>query len=386
MRLTSGKTLSHIDFTLVQWSTSETQTATLSYSTDGNNFTLISGVSLGTDYKIGSDLPSGTIAVRLTTTTSGKKVGVKNMDYTESEEPVLAKGFVLATNTDVLYDECKLIITNASRTKTISSSQTQSEYNRKAVDVQVCGDFIFPFDFKQTMAIVKVNKNENGEYSFWFDNNTAGFIQPGSSQKDYLITGTDTVWANVDINTGGIADVKFVGEYTHNKLAYDPVKSVFSCFENSPEEIRLFVYSEPEAIHPEVNGETVIGEYNLASGKTASLIFPAKDGYNVYHRFIPSVLEGEAPDFKKYDNKEILLSEPGVLEYRVQDKEMLNHGLFITSRTHFLVVNNGSSGIGEVEVDENEAVYYNLQGLRVAKPANGVFIRVAGGKATKVVR
>ena len=45
------------------------------------------------------------------------------------------------------------------------------------------------------------------------------------------------------------------------------------------------------------------------------------------------------------------------------------------------------SGIENVVVSEQGAVeYYNLQGVKVANPENGVFIRVQGGKATKVVK
>lgn len=46
-----------------------------------------------------------------------------------------------------------------------------------------------------------------------------------------------------------------------------------------------------------------------------------------------------------------------------------------------------SDGIQDVCVDEsNSAVeYYNMQGVRIAKPANGICIRVQGGKATKVI-
>ena len=49
-------------------------------------------------------------------------------------------------------------------------------------------------------------------------------------------------------------------------------------------------------------------------------------------------------------------------------------------------VKNLTSGIGSIAAeDEVEAVYYNLQGVRVANPANGLYIRVAGDKAEKVI-
>lgn len=43
------------------------------------------------------------------------------------------------------------------------------------------------------------------------------------------------------------------------------------------------------------------------------------------------------------------------------------------------------TGVEEIEVDNNAAVeYYNLQGVKVANPANGFFIKVQGTKASKV--
>ncbi|MCM1296756.1 MAG: hypothetical protein NC311_14555 [Muribaculaceae bacterium] len=50
-----------------------------------------------------------------------------------------------------------------------------------------------------------------------------------------------------------------------------------------------------------------------------------------------------------------------------------------------LVAYNGS-GVANIETDENAPVeYYNLQGVRVANPENGIYIRRQGSKATKVL-
>ncbi|MDE6468233.1 MAG: hypothetical protein K2L28_04970 [Muribaculaceae bacterium] len=49
-------------------------------------------------------------------------------------------------------------------------------------------------------------------------------------------------------------------------------------------------------------------------------------------------------------------------------------------------VSKDNSGIESIEADtEAPAEYYNLQGIRVANPENGIFIRRQGAKATKVV-
>ncbi len=53
-----------------------------------------------------------------------------------------------------------------------------------------------------------------------------------------------------------------------------------------------------------------------------------------------------------------------------------------------LTLSRGTSAISNVEVDDANApvVYYNLQGMRVENPANGVFIRVQGSQVTKVAK
>ena len=43
------------------------------------------------------------------------------------------------------------------------------------------------------------------------------------------------------------------------------------------------------------------------------------------------------------------------------------------------------SGVETIEVEAGEAVYFNLQGVKVANPENGLFIKVVNGKAEKVV-
>ncbi len=41
-------------------------------------------------------------------------------------------------------------------------------------------------------------------------------------------------------------------------------------------------------------------------------------------------------------------------------------------------------GIASIEAEAAEAVYYNLQGIRVAEPQSGIYVKVQAGKATKV--
>ena len=48
---------------------------------------------------------------------------------------------------------------------------------------------------------------------------------------------------------------------------------------------------------------------------------------------------------------------------------------------------NSTDGVeGVVAADEAEAIYFNLQGVRVQNPERGIFVKVQNGKATKVVK
>ncbi|MCC8117425.1 MAG: hypothetical protein LIP09_01570 [Bacteroidales bacterium] len=48
------------------------------------------------------------------------------------------------------------------------------------------------------------------------------------------------------------------------------------------------------------------------------------------------------------------------------------------------VIVDGTTGIESIAADAENAVYYNLQGVRVANPERGTFVKVVNGKATKV--
>ncbi len=55
------------------------------------------------------------------------------------------------------------------------------------------------------------------------------------------------------------------------------------------------------------------------------------------------------------------------------------------SEYSFTVNGDSITGIEEIAAEEGEVEYYNLQGVKVANPEKGVFIKKQGGKTTKVV-
>ncbi len=59
---------------------------------------------------------------------------------------------------------------------------------------------------------------------------------------------------------------------------------------------------------------------------------------------------------------------------------------YTTPANEAIIVNDTMTGIADVAVDANAPVeYYNLQGVKVENPANGIFVKKQAGKATKVI-
>ena len=75
--------------------------------------------------------------------------------------------------------------------------------------------------------------------------------------------------------------------------------------------------------------------------------------------------------------------EEGTTEWIV--KTGMLYTITVDLTTGILSVQDVVTGIDEVGVDAGEAVYYNLQGVKVANPGNGIFIKKQAGKTTKVI-
>ena len=55
------------------------------------------------------------------------------------------------------------------------------------------------------------------------------------------------------------------------------------------------------------------------------------------------------------------------------------------SAGNYIVLLNGVSGVENVAAENAPVEYFNLQGVRVANPENGLFIRRQGNTISKVV-
>lgn len=87
-----------------------------------------------------------------------------------------------------------------------------------------------------------------------------------------------------------------------------------------------------------------------------------------------SVELGEAMTLAASDNANFNLEEGGNYLFTLDLNAMT-----------LTVINNCPVAIKEIEAAEDATVYYNMQGVRVLNPAEGMYVKVVNGKATKVV-
>ena len=71
--------------------------------------------------------------------------------------------------------------------------------------------------------------------------------------------------------------------------------------------------------------------------------------------------------------------------HMVEGEEGMEYYLELSNDKSFTPEWYDDSAVEEVAVEEGEAVYYTLQGVKVANPANGIYVVVKGGKAVKAV-
>ncbi|WP_348673525.1 hypothetical protein [Duncaniella dubosii] len=139
------------------------------------------------------------------------------------------------------------------------------------------------------------------------------------------------------------------------------------------------------------------GEYTDDFGETVKItekdkvilikFEPKEDGHKVFFRHTPATTETKVASraaidgFTEYDGNRFGLAGNGKFEYYTEDANGIRSDV---KSVQF----DGVTGIEDITVDgaEGEATYYNLQGVRIERPAKGgVYVRVAAGKATKVV-
>ena len=114
------------------------------------------------------------------------------------------------------------------------------------------------------------------------------------------------------------------------------------------------------------------------------LTFAVEDGVQMYAK---SISDTQAQAAAEGDNDGYTVLEGNTLTLTAQGDNYsvyaMKDGVKSVAKS---IVADAATGIAGIEAEDGEAVYFNLQGVRVQNPENGVFIRVQNGKAVKIVK
>lgn len=151
----------------------------------------------------------------------------------------------------------------------------------------------------------------------------------------------------------GIYDVK-VAVSTRNGLQLYPIE-----------------YQQAVSEVPVISASDLNEDNEFAS--TSTVTITAAEGATIYYR------TNTETDFQVYTEPFTISATTSIYAYAVEEGKQQSREVSVT------YYYNPSLGIDGIEVENGAAQYYNMQGVRVANPENGMYIRVQNGKAQKVI-
>lgn len=211
------------------------------------------------------------------------------------------------------------------------------------------------------------------------------------------------------VNTTGRVNGPITAIYYNNKNLYtkDSQGNYMDIYGNLPSGLTIengttFSYVEGTYIVYEVSGLPELTDYTLGEVSDGAAVQPE----------VKSVAAGitaaDASAYVKYSNVEI--ADINGKEFAIKDGDNTIGGYdtfsysglaaktnvditgFVVMRDKtpriapILIEATTETGISSIEAENGEAIYFNLQGVRVQNPEKGIFIRVQNGKAVKITK
>lgn len=367
--------------------------------------------AIGTSYYGATSTP--TIQLLKTGTYTLQAVMPTNQNATwVGESPVLT----VHVGDIALIDQETLTWSNQETTLTLASLGSESEYT--------ADDFKFTITPSQSIVSTTQPSTRPEDFLYWDWAQMIGIENSGQKVDGYYYTPEFKL--SIDDNNELIATgyIPVSGEYTLSLECANANDDTIIV--NSP--VTLTVIPNLDLRYPEAydienadgtttnvpandilslegnkvgeDGQTLTfpyfaGDANEAATDMSNVILYTPGNYLDQIRYFVSTTGDENIDdptsiaWKTSSNHSIDLSElsekqPKVYLYLMFTKNGVSsevRRIIVTYTTS--AVPTGVEVIGE---EFGEAVYYNLQGVKVVNPENGIFVKVVGGKATKVVK
>lgn len=154
-----------------------------------------------------------------------------------------------------------------------------------------------------------------------------------------------------------------------------------------PIDVTFTTNAHPVAPTLQINGMDINENEPITVKDGEGITLPMTDGIEIWYALEETSSASYAPsriptdkNYKLYDGSalDVKSGKNYNLTYIAKDTKT---GLESEPKT---VSFSTTTGIAAIEAENGTAEYFTLQGVRVAAPTNGIYIRVANGKATKV--
>lgn len=178
-------------------------------------------------------------------------------------------------------------------------------------------------------------------------------------------------------------------EVTQDVFTYENIeKASTTVFPSSIPYVGHYAYEYSRGIYFSKEGYLTnkANETNLVvKSIDAEYIDNSGEEYEVYVSNEPMAVDNTAIDFSKATQVGNLSAGTLAIEGSWKYVAIYNAGTRDTRMTRTITINwDAQVGVEGIEAENGKAEYYNLQGIRVENPENGMFIRVQNGKSTKV--
>lgn len=219
-----------------------------------------------------------------------------------------------------------------------------------------------------------------------------------SAGKTEVVATLDAAYKNavkqIYIQTSAAGTLTLTDAYLQNAVAVDPTAPVVLW-----EGDLALGWGEPGVVSIDQSdlvkakvaaGDKIVFDYTAEGGNGFKMIYvdpawtwtimpfvAAQDNYSTQHETIYLDETKTSAEFVLGDADVTIFNDAACHGAKIQgDKVTLKKAY---------IMHKGSDGIADITVDENAPVeFFNLQGVRVANPENGLYIRRQGNKATKV--
>ena len=361
-----------------------------------------------------------TISVAQTDTYASGSV---NIEITVASKPAVAPvgadagtGYHLVTDISTLVDGGNILFVGSKENGTAKAMSTdQKQYNRGVIDVTLTNGIIETIS--DDAQVVTLEKSSN----YWYFNVGTGYLYAASSSSNYLKTETEkdnNAKAAISIDGDAKANVVFQGTNTHKVLRFNSTNGLFSCYESaeSVDDFYIFKYETSPTFDIEIDEfgwKSIVSAHDIASLPTGlkAYIVTGENAttatlteVNRIVKNTPILLRGAQGTYT------LTIATSPIADYDVTNllqisTETTGNGVFVLAKIDdkvgFYKWTGGSLGAGRVYLDapstaheflgltlgdetgvnevrgrrsEGRGEVYDLQGRKVLKPTQGLYI------------